>query len=96
MRKEDRRAYLLHPETADLLLRHMDQGPLVPALNDGDICLHCRRHQCIASCPTGALETRTDGRLEITEDRCVSCGACVVACFEFTNITWRPRRANGS
>jgi Fe-S-cluster-containing dehydrogenase component len=96
MRKEDRRAYLLHPESADLLLRHMAKGPLVPTLNDPDICLHCRRHQCIASCPTGALETRSDGRLEIHQDRCVSCGACVVACFEFNNVAWRSRPANGS
>ena len=93
MRTEDRRAYVLHPETADMMLGHVEPGPLVPALNDRDICLHCRRHQCIATCPTAALATRSDGRLEIHEDRCVSCGACVVACFEFTNISWRPRVA---
>jgi Fe-S-cluster-containing dehydrogenase component len=96
MRKEDRRAYVLHPETADLLHRQMDAGSLVPALNDRDICLHCRRHQCIGTCPTDALETRSDGRLEIHESRCVSCGACVIACFEFVNITWRPRAGTES
>ena len=93
MRKEERRSYVLHPETADLLHGSMVSGPLVPALNDRDICLHCRRHQCIATCPTDALETRSDGRLEIHESRCVSCGACVIACYEFTNITWRQRAA---
>ena len=92
MRREDRRAYVLRPEKADLVLAHSQRGPLVPLLNDRDICLHCRRHQCIATCPTGALETADDGRLTVKEDRCVSCGACVVACFEFTNITWRDRR----
>ena len=96
MRKEDRRAYVLHPETADLLLRHiLSDGP-VPELNDRDICLHCRRHQCIASCPTAALSTRSDGRLEIETDRCVSCGACVIACYEYTNIIWRERDAGAS
>ena len=92
MRNEDRRAYLLHRQAADLILEHAAQGALVPALNDRDICLHCRRHQCIAACPTGTFETDTDRRLTVKEERCVSCGACVVACFEFTNLTWRERR----
>lgn len=93
MRKEDRRAYVLHRETADLVLRHTSSTGLVPELNDRDICLHCRRHQCIASCPTAALSTRADGRIEIVPDRCVSCGACVIACYEYKNLAWRERSA---
>jgi ferredoxin-like protein FixX len=91
VRKEDRRAYVLHQQTADLLLRHMVVNGPVPALNDRDICLYCRRHQCIATCPTAVLSTGSDGRLEMDPERCVSCGACVLACFEFTNLSWRER-----
>ena len=88
MRKEDRRAFLLHTELADTLLGVATKGETVPRVNDRDICRHCRRHQCVAVCPTGALTTRIDERLNIDADRCISCGACVVACFEFANLAW--------
>lgn len=88
MRREDRIASLLHPETADLLLEAISGSDHRPAINDVDICLYCRRHQCIAVCPTSALATKDDGRIEFAENRCVRCGACVVSCYEFGNLAW--------
>jgi ferredoxin-like protein FixX len=84
-------AWVLHPETANSILAASTPGAFIPSLNDPDVCLHCRRHQCIAVCPTAALATRGDGRLAIEAIRCVSCGSCQIACYEFDNIAWRPR-----
>jgi Fe-S-cluster-containing dehydrogenase component len=90
MRREDRIAELLHPEIADLLLNTIASSESRPTVNDQDICLYCRRHQCIAVCPTGALTTRGDGRIELIENRCCGCGACVLSCYEFGNLAWIP------
>jgi Fe-S-cluster-containing dehydrogenase component len=82
-------AFLLHQETADLVLASASADDGRPSINDGDICLYCRRHQCIAVCPTAALSTRADGRVDLDSRRCIGCGACVVSCYEFANLAWR-------
>jgi Fe-S-cluster-containing dehydrogenase component len=93
VRREDRLASVLHPEKGDTVLRATTIDGPVAAINDGDICLHCRRHQCVAVCPTVALTTRDDGRIAVHDARCITCGACVVACYEFHNVAWRARTA---
>lgn len=95
MRREDRLAFLLHPETADLLLASAVRTDRLPRLNDVDVCLYCRRRQCIAVCPTGALTARTDGRIALDDDRCIGCGACVISCYEFGNLAWTQPTQSG-
>ena len=41
---------------------------------DKEQCIGCE--SCVATCPTGALSME-DGKANVNEDTCVSCGACV-------------------
>jgi len=43
-------------------------------------CMHCSDPPCLDVCPTGATHQRPDGIVDIKEDLCVGCGACVVSC----------------
>jgi Fe-S-cluster-containing dehydrogenase component len=43
-------------------------------------CQHCENPQCVSVCPTGASTKRDDGTVQIDEDACIGCGACVSAC----------------
>lgn len=67
-----------------------DQPTYIPAISDPDVCPRCRAHQCELVCPTGCYATRPDGRMELDVSRCVSCRACVVICYELSNIAWLP------
>ena len=60
-----------------------------PSITDKDVCLQCRRRQCASACPTSCYTRRDDGRVELDVSRCVECRACVLICYEFTNIAWR-------
>ena len=67
-------------------------GVSSPAINDPDVCLHCRTHQCVGSCPAACYRNRPDGRVDLDTGRCISCRACVVVCDELLNIRWEPAR----
>ncbi len=43
-------------------------------------CMNCKEPQCIAVCPSGATEQRSDGIVTIDEDKCIGCRYCVIAC----------------
>ena len=43
-------------------------------------CMHCDNPPCQGACPTGATRSRPDGIVEIRENLCVGCGACIVSC----------------
>ena len=86
MRVEDRLAFVLHQELADSLSAVALRSGTTPGLNDRDICLHCRKHQCISVCAFGAITTAEDGRIHLNQTACTGCGACVVACHEFHNL----------
>lgn len=43
-------------------------------------CMHCEDPLCLAVCPSGATQQRSDGIVWIDNDLCIGCRACVVAC----------------
>ena len=43
-------------------------------------CMHCENPPCMEVCPSKATKQRPDGIVEINYDRCMGCGACIVAC----------------
>lgn len=43
-------------------------------------CMHCKKPHCKEACPTEATYQRDDGLVLIDREKCVGCGACVVAC----------------
>jgi phenylacetyl-CoA:acceptor oxidoreductase subunit 1 len=42
--------------------------------------MHCNEPACMAVCPTTATYQRPDGIVAIDADKCVGCGACIMAC----------------
>jgi two-component system, NtrC family, sensor kinase len=45
----------------------------------GEVCKKC--YSCVRTCPTKAIEVHA-GQADIVEERCISCGFCVVACTQ--------------
>jgi anaerobic carbon-monoxide dehydrogenase iron sulfur subunit len=44
-------------------------------------CRHCENAQCVAACPTGAMQRLGKaGPVVVDEARCVGCRSCVVVC----------------
>jgi molybdopterin-containing oxidoreductase family iron-sulfur binding subunit len=42
-------------------------------------CQHCDEHPCVDSCPNGATFVK-DGAVEMDYEKCIDCGACIIAC----------------
>ena len=43
-------------------------------------CLHCDDPACGTACPVHAIEKLTDGRVDLSRERCIGCGRCERAC----------------
>lgn len=43
-------------------------------------CQHCQNAPCVEVCPTGASVKLEDGTVQIDQDQCIGCGACLPAC----------------
>jgi carbon-monoxide dehydrogenase iron sulfur subunit len=44
------------------------------------ICQQCDLPECIAVCPTGAMQRDSCGRVLLVEGECIQCGACASSC----------------
>jgi Fe-S-cluster-containing dehydrogenase component len=54
------------------------------------LCLQCEDAACVQACPVEALvRNERTGAIEVREDRCIQCLACVPAC-PFGNIAVDP------
>jgi phenylacetyl-CoA:acceptor oxidoreductase subunit 1 len=43
-------------------------------------CMQCSQPACLPVCPTKATHLRSDGIVDIDQNKCVGCGACIMAC----------------
>ena len=57
------------------------------------LCMHCEDPPCMKSCPSKAIEKRTDGIVMINEEKCCGAGACVSACPYNAITIWRKEEA---
>jgi phenylacetyl-CoA:acceptor oxidoreductase subunit 1 len=42
--------------------------------------MHCENPPCFDVCPSGATRKHPNGIVDVEFDKCIGCGACVVAC----------------
>lgn len=55
-------------------------------------CMHCDKPPCLEVCPTTATYRRSDGIVDINDELCVGCGACIVACpYQARSITFEEK-----
>lgn len=43
-------------------------------------CMHCDNPPCLEVCPTKATHQTKEGIVDIDQELCIGCGACVLAC----------------
>jgi molybdopterin-containing oxidoreductase family iron-sulfur binding subunit len=51
-------------------------------------CNHCANPPCEQVCPTGATYRRPDEIVMVAYDKCIGCGACVIACPYQVRARW--------
>jgi len=44
------------------------------------LCMHCENPSCLEVCPTGATQKLDNGIVIVDKDKCMGCGACIMAC----------------
>jgi Fe-S-cluster-containing dehydrogenase component len=65
---------------AKVLEQEIGTYPKVKRLFLPVLCNHCDDAPCENACPTGATYTNENGLVLVDYDRCMGCGACVLAC----------------
>jgi len=71
-----------HNEQHPLSARHFT--PRISVVKEGNkhsavTCHHCENAPCLQSCPNGAISRMRDS-VQVDEQKCIGCKACVVAC----------------
>lgn len=52
-------------------------------------CMHCLEPTCVSVCPVGALTKSELGPILYSEDRCIGCRYCIMACpFDIPKYEW--------
>lgn len=54
---------------------------LIPGVEVPHLCTQCSNYPCVHACPYGALSVNdATGAVEVANDKCTTCGACINAC----------------
>jgi len=56
-----------------------EKNPLLPIYLKFQ-CMHCERPACVSACIVGALTKLPDGSVVWSDDKCIGCRYCMVAC----------------
>lgn len=56
-----------------------DKNPLLP-INVKTQCMHCEKPACVSACIVGAFSKLEDGSVVWSDDKCIGCRYCMVAC----------------
>lgn len=54
--------------------------PLLSVDTRSERCNHCENAPCVSACPTGATHFEDGGIVVVTQEKCVGCKACILAC----------------
>ena len=54
--------------------------PLLSLQTRSERCNHCDNAPCVSACPTRATHYEVGGIVVVSEDKCVGCKACIIAC----------------
>lgn len=44
------------------------------------LCMQCQDSPCVSACPTGASHHIEGGMVIVDQEKCIGCGACIIAC----------------
>ena len=52
-------------------------------------CMHCKEPACASACPVGAFKKQENGPVSYTQEKCIGCRYCMVACpFGIPKYEW--------
>jgi formate dehydrogenase iron-sulfur subunit len=52
-------------------------------------CMHCKEPACASACPVGAFKKQENGPVTYTQEKCIGCRYCMVACpFGIPKYEW--------
>lgn len=73
---------------------HLLKGPNISTVV---LCRQCEDAPCASACPNGAI-SQTGGMVKVTQERCIGCKACVMACpYGVMEVITHPvARQNGA
>jgi formate dehydrogenase iron-sulfur subunit len=55
-------------------------------------CMHCKEPACASACPVGAFKKQENGAVSYTQEKCIGCRYCMVACpFGIPKYEWEKR-----
>lgn len=64
-------------------------------IKDQNVCTLCQKKQCLYTCPAQVYKLE-EGKVVISYEGCVECGACRIICSEHNNLEWSyPRGGFG-
>ena len=70
----------LGPITRKVRAFEVGSFPNVDGFRLAESCYHCTNARCIRACPTAAIYRAEDGTVQVNQELCIGCAACVPVC----------------